>query len=257
MKVIRSFLLIISLISLVYPTTEMSFMKFEDNEILEKILKRSAEYCEKLLNSNISFSCLERVEEEIYQYRDFNIPPTKKKNVYIFDYKLKINNGKIESNRVLRMENGKKKKETQLLIENKHIILEPVGILSDYWQQHYDYNIIKRGKLKGERVIIIEVKPSLELEIGHLSGKIWVSYADFSILKIELVQDSFGDLEKDSIFKELMLKPRTIFTLEYQLYRNGIRFPTSYTVKRIFTGQKGKRFSKFQMKVLYKYYKFL
>lgn len=257
MKIARSFLLILSVISQLYPITEISFMELEDKNSLEKILKSCASYCEKLSNVNISFSCLERIEENIYQYRNLNKRPTKKTDVYAYDYKLAITKGKIEESRVLSMENSKKKTELQELIENKHIILEPVGLISDYWQKHHDYRIVKKTKLKGKGVIVIEAKPKSELEIGHVSGKIWVSEDDYSILKIELTQDNIGNIEKESVLKELKLKPKTTFTSEYQLYRKGIRFPTSYTVKGIFINKEEKKFTKFIMKVFYENYKFL
>ena len=256
MKIARSFLLILSVISQLYSITEISFKELEDKYLLEKILKSCASYCEKLSNVNISFSCLERIEEEIYQYRDLNIRPTKKTDVYAYDYKLAITKGRIEESRVLSMENSKKKTGLQELIENKHVILEPVGLISDYWQKHHDYRIDKKTEFKGKGVIVIEAKPKSELEIGYLSGKIWVSEEDYSILKIELIQDDIGNIETESVLKELELKPKATFTSEYQLYRKGIRFPTSYTVKGIFINEKGKRFTKFTMKVFYENYKF-
>lgn len=257
MKIAYSFLLILSVISQLYPITEISFMELEDKNSLEKILKSLASYCEKLSKVNISFSCLERIEEEIYQYRDLNIRPTKRMNAYCYDYNLKIIQGKIEERRVLRVLNSKKMKELQALIENKHLLLEPVVLLSDYWQQHHEYKIIKEVNFKGEQVVIIEAKPKSELETEYLSGKIWVSKDDFSILKIELIQNNFGNLEEDPILEKLKLKPRAIFTSEFLLYQNGIRYPTSYTVKGIFINQKGKRLTKFKMRVFYENYKFL
>ena len=175
---------------------------------LEKILKKTSEYCQRLLNSALHFVCIEDIKERIDYSRD-NLPQnyerkkfqplagavqTKqqwitsiKNNKFIYDYQLIRKGGQIEEKRILLEDNGKKVHEENAplkteLFEHKYVIAGPIGLLSDFWQERHDFRIIKEEKFKAVDAVIIEAVPKLPDEVQHLAGRVWVSKDDFSIL---------------------------------------------------------------------------
>lgn len=245
---------------------------------LETILKKCAEYCEKLSNSALDFVCQEKVTEEIYRYspelreqeamtghEEVEIKGQAAevdKNVYIYDYQLIRKENKIREKRTLLKENGKKKNEEDAQLKtkrfkHKHIISGPIGLLSEFWQEYYDYRIIKREKYKGDRVIVIEATPIPDMETDSLYGRIWIRESDFSILKIDWDQKSIKnyDLVEEEA-RRLNAKPVIKFHSEYAYEKNGIRFPSKYTVTETFTRQMGWKHTMSKTTVIYKDYKF-
>ena len=179
-----------------------------DQEELTVILQKCAEYCEKLGRSVLDFVCDEKITEEIYHYRpglgeteheamtghekiEIRGQATEiEKNVYIYDYQLIRKENKVRERRILLKENGEKRNEKDAPLKtkrfhHKHVLFGPIGLLSEFWQEYYDYKIIKKEKLKGDRVVVIEATPIPHLKTDNLYGKIWVKEDDFSILKIE------------------------------------------------------------------------
>jgi hypothetical protein len=111
------------------------------------------------------------------------------------------------------------------------LILGPIGLLSEYWQEHHDYMIKKRGRLFGEKIYVIEALPKPGCATEHLWGKAWISQDDFSILKIEWNQESaegYESLVKEA--EEQNLKPDFTLIAEYKYEKNGIRFPSKFVL---------------------------
>jgi hypothetical protein len=253
-----------------------------DQAELETILKKCAEYCEKLANVVLFFVCQEEIKEEIYNLTQADSvvvlgPDQEKvnqldrvlfrgqkaeKNVYVYDYQLIRKENKINENRILIEENGQKKheKNAQLktkLFRHKNIIFGPIGLLSRYWQPYHDYKIIKEEKIKGEKAIVIEAvaKPSFKLD--HLSGKVWIRKNDFSILKIEWNQESIKNYEQIEEFaNKFKLKPRIKLVSEYGFEKNGIRFPNRYFIEEAYSGRISNNIIRSKKNVIYKDYKF-
>ena len=124
--------------------------KTGDLEELELILKKSAEYCERLANSALHFVCEETIKEEINHGRSGG--PTVgtyggniimrssgggrslERNTYVYDYQLIKKGKKIEETRILLKEDGKKKNEKNAPMKTKRFysrrsVYGPVGLL--------------------------------------------------------------------------------------------------------------------------------
>ena len=246
--------------------------ELENTKDLEKILQKCSEYCNKLANSALDFVCLEKIKEEIfYQPRIFvstygtrytTSSRSTKKSVYVYDYQLIRKDFKIKESRELIEENGKKKNEKNAQLKTRffgheNIIFGPVGLLSEFWQQYYQYKIIKKEKLKGEKTIVIEATPIPYMQTNNLYGKIWVRKDDFSILKIEWDQASIENYELiEENAKKLNAKPLIRFYSEYVFEKNGIRFPSKYSVTETYVHQRGIRYTRSKVTVTYKDYKF-
>ncbi len=250
----------------------------KDEIDLKKILEKCAEYCEKISNSVLFFVCTETIKEEIYRsaprvIQSLNPPgkirmrvrgsgPKMEINTYVYDYQLVRKENRTKENRTLLEKNGRKmnKKNAPLqtkIFEHKNVIMGPIGLLSEYWQQFHEYKIVKEAKFKGEKVIILEAVPKYGFKLNQLSGKIWVKKSDFTILKTEWNQQSIENYDKiEEYAKELKARPLITLVSEYAFEKKGIRFPSKYTIKEVYILRRGKRFLRSRKTVIYKDYQF-
>jgi len=255
-----------------------------DQEELATILKNCAEYCERLGNSVLDFVCQEKITEEIHHYGWWTRPEkfevaggeiavvgrnySREDNVYVYDYQLIRKDNTVTERRILLRENNNKKnvKDAQLKtkrFKHKHLVFGPIGLLSEFWQQYYDYKVINKEKFRGDRVIVIEATPMPHMQTDNLYGKIWVKEDDFSILKIEWVPKSLKNYEIiEEEAKKLDAKPEIKFYAEYTFEKNGIRFPSKYYITEDFNFEKTyrfrrrKKYARSSTTVVYKDYKF-
>ncbi len=242
---------------------------------LEIILKKCAEYCEKLAYSSLYFVCNEKVKEEIYRpppvyiisrsggtYYSTDYRQLARKNVCVYDYQLIRKNFEISEKRILIEENGKKKNEKDARLKTRifahsNLIFGPVGLLSEFWQEYYNYTIIKREKFKKNKVIIIEATPFFYMKTSNLYGRIWVREEDFSIVKIEWEPESIQNYELiEELAKKLNAKPELEFLAEYDFEKNGIRFPSKCSITERYLRQRGGGYTRSKTTITYKDYKF-
>lgn len=269
-SVILSIILFLLVYGIAYTNTQ------ENNKLeLETILKKSAEYCERLANSVLYFVCKEEITEKIY--RRFSALSTRDdlkefyplatggtvKNVYVYDYQLIRKKNEFKEQRILIEENGKKKHEESaplktIFFKHENIVFGPIGLLSSYWQPRYDYRILKEKKFKGDKAVIIEATPKSGYTFDHPYGKIWVRKTDLSILKIEWYQQSIKGYEYvEETARRLRAKPHISLVAEYGFEKNEIRFPSKYSLDEVYIITRGgNRYRKSETVILYRNYKF-
>lgn len=269
--------ILISVLMFIVFSTQIYSQKDDSNSPdqadLETILKKCAKYCEKLSNSALYFVCIEKIKEEIFyqpkilvskygtRYTSSSGRPTAK-NTYVYDYQLIRKEHQIKESRILIEENGKKKNEKNAKLKtqvftHEHILFGPVGLLSEFWQQYYDYKIIKREKSRGNNMVVIEAIPKPYLKTDNLYGKIWVREDDFSIMKIEWEPESIRNYEMiEENAKELNATPKIRLFSEYTFEKNGIRFPSEYSITETYIHKRGMRYMRSKTTVTYKDYKF-
>lgn len=270
------FLCLVLALAIVIPSISIFGQSAESNSTeqaeLEKILEKCAEYCHRLANAALDFVCIEKIKEEIFFRPQTHVSHVgtfystagraSRKNVYVYDYQLIRKKLQVKESRILIEENGKKKneKDTELkthLFGHQHIIFGPVGLLSEFWQQYYDYRIVKREKFKGDRVIVIEAIPIPHFKTDNLYGKVWIREGDFSIMKIEWEPESLKNYEViEEIAKKLNAEPEIKLFSEYAFEKNGIRFPSRYLITEGYNQKRGIRFDRSKTTVTYKDYKF-
>jgi hypothetical protein len=239
---------------------------------LEPILEKCAEYCERLVHSVLFFVCKEKITEKISSRATVTIISNDPQglirayggtvtSVYVYDYQLYRKGNEIKEQRILIKENGKKKHEENAQLKTRafkheNIVLGPIGLLSSYWQTFHDYRILKEAKYKGDETVIIEAVLKPEYTFHHLSGKIWVRKSDFSILKIEWLQQSIKGYDRvEETAKKLGAKPRLSLIAEYGFEKNGIRFPSKYSLDEVYI-RGGRRHHASKTVVIYEDYKF-
>ena len=265
-EIIFSFLLLYFVIYSIDLYSEPAPKSHANSQIeLEKILKKSADYCERLASSALFFVCIEKIEEEIFTFRTYGrrYPTITKKNVYIYDYQLIKKGEKIEEKRILLEENGKKRNEENATLkterfQSKRSVFGPVGLLIKDWKKKYNYQIVKEESVDRKEAIVIEVTPKGILKEDRSYGKVWVDKKDFSILKIEVNPESIVNFE---FFEKEALKygasPDIYVSHYYGIEKSGIRFPSKIIFEEdyIFWG-KLRRFKKSKTVITYDSYRF-
>ncbi len=221
---------------------------------LPRILKKTAAYCKRLNEIALHFICNEQIKERFYMGRFFE------QNTYVYDYQLIRKAMAIEERRVLIEENGQEKREEYAELktqrfQHEYVIFGPIGLLSKSRQQLHDYVFKKTEKHKGNKCYVIEVVPKPQTKTGGLFGKAWVRQNDCSIMKIEwnqLSMENIKGIEENA--RRLGAKPKITFVSEYAFEKNGIRFPSRYTVKEEYIRSNRVKIS--ETIVVYKNYKF-
>ncbi len=231
--------------------------KMADQEELELILNKCAEYCERLSNVSLYFVCKEGIKEKIYYTLGVE------KNKYIYDYQLIRKGNSTDEQRILVEENGQEKNDLDAQLktkrfQHKFILFGPIGLLSQEQQKNYNYKILKNVNYKKEKAVILEALPKFPLENNALYGKIWIRKKDFAILKIEWEQESMENFEEiEKIAEAIKATPLITFISEFGFEKNKIRFPNKYSVEEIYIPRPGRRrILKSEITVVYDNYKF-
>lgn len=249
---------------------------------LIRILEKTREYCSRLKNAAFYYVCLEEVSEKINVSREFaqNIltqsfsrensqmetrfktPIRIIENKYIYDYQLVQKDYKTEERRILLEENGAKRNEKDaplktVMFKYQKVLFGPIDVLSGYWQYFHDYKIVSEEMLHGEKTVVIEATPKPFLKQRRFFGKIWVKEGDFSILKIEWSQKSIGNFQiLEDIAKRYNSEPQITLVSEYNIERNGIKFPSRYLIEEAYINKRGNKFIRSEIIITYRDYKF-
>jgi len=254
----------------------------QEPDVLNRVLNRASQYCETLKGSVLDFVCVEKIKEKINHGKDHEDYRSKmfrtmggmmsrtkrakisstKTNSYVYDYQLIKKGAQTYEKRILLEENGKKKQEehSQLKLEtfrHRFVVLGPVGLLSKEWQKHHEFEIVANKKFQGKKTWVIQAMPKNPDETNHLYGRIWVDETDFSILKIEWDVKSVENYEKIIDFsKRINAEPRITMISEYRIEKNGIRFPSKYSIREAYQSRSGGVFVRSDIDVTYEEYKF-
>lgn len=258
------------LISVLLPAAADARRKQPQSD-LNDLLERSAEYCDKLSRSVLDFVCRERIEEWFYSGAGPSPSWRKRRAIFVgrrethartYDYQLvRDRAGSIRENRTLLKENRKDVQIPDAPLETSffwhaYVVMGPLGLLSRDRQADHDYRLVREEKVGGEPAFVIEAVPKPGVRSDHLVGTIWLRSRDAGILKIEWNPssiDNYAGVEETG--KRLEMTPHVIMTSEYAFEKNGVRFPSRYTVKENYI-RGGRHFQRSQTDVLYDRYKF-
>jgi hypothetical protein len=206
---------------------------------LDELLKKTWEYCVRLDQVALYFTCTEEVSEKIYQpYRDMAWGRGWRldQNDFVYDYQLIHRDARITERRILLKENGKphRVEDASLGTERinyKTLVYGPNGILGPMAQLNNTYSIDGPDKIWGRPAIIVRVVPLHPEEAHWLYGRAWLNPADGSVFKIEWEEKSIGNYEEAlALARKLNARPVISFATEYRYEKNGIRFPSLYRI---------------------------
>jgi hypothetical protein len=130
--------------------------------------------------------------------------------------------------------------------------------LSSDAQQKFDYRLVKERRYRGSKVVIIKATPKKGKDVDYLYGTIWINKDDFSIVKIEWDQASLKNLKAmENIADQMDAKPLVSFSSEYKFEKNGIRFPSRFSIQEAYIHKRyRRRLLKSETTVIYDKYKF-
>lgn len=240
---------------------------------LNSLLERAAKYCDKLSRSVLDFACRERIEEwfhpEAQRFATGRFPVKRiiyvgrrEKHAYLYDFQLiRDRAGSIRESRILLKEDKKAVHVVDAPLKTRlfwhaYVVMGPLGLLSRERQADHDYRIVGEEKVGRERAVIIEAVTKAGVHAEHLVGKIWLGAGDAGVLKIEWDPSSIANyVGVEEAAKRFQMDPRIVMTSEYAFEKNGIRFPSRYTVQEIYASGR-RRFQRSQTDVFYDEYKF-
>jgi len=243
----------------------------EQSADVQGLLDRAANYCDKLSQSTLYFVCREQVEEWLYPNSTSNrtwygqsiFVGVREIYKYIYDYQLiRDPGGSIRESRTLLEDNGKKVRLPNaplktLTFTHAYVVMGPLGLLSRDRQADYDFRFVRQEKVGGEKAVAVEAVPKPGLHPDCLTGTVWLRLEDAAVLKIQWNPSSMNNYEGvEDRARNLKMTPSLLMTSEYAFEKNGIRFPSRYTVKEIYAGILGRHFERSQTDVIYEHYQF-
>ena len=248
-----------------------------DQARLVAILKKSAEYCQRLEKAALDFVCLEEVTEpsrydtsksDVYlhdsefSYRQVLQDHSPPANVYLYDYQFIRKGLEAREKRNLIAVNGKKKniQDSSLhtvMFQYKNVLFGPAGLLSKSWQSYFSYKLVGEDFVNKEKVVVIEATPALPLAEPHPYGRVWVKEEDGSVLKIVWDQRSLANFQSiEEWAKAHDAIPQIIAFCEYGFEKNGLYFPSRNYAENASIKTNKKKFVYTKVDVRYKNYKF-
>lgn len=223
---------------------------------LNEILDRETAYCRRLELAALDFVCLEDVTEKIDQSKDIlwlrwksarERPPTSIKRTFLYDFQFVRKAGEVRETRTLLKKNGQATivKGAELETRNfvyKNAVLAPIGIFGAQWRDAFDYGLAGRGSVGGRPCLIIEAVPKeARSDIGFLSGRAFLDGDTLEILKVEWSERNIGNTEMfEERARRYRMKLKITVTSEFEVEKNGIRFPTRHMIEEAYIGGGGK-----------------
>ncbi len=222
---------------------------------LAAVLKRSAEYCQRLGVAALDFVCMEEVREQTARLT----PETK---TFLYDYQFIRKNDEAKEKRSLVAVDGEKVKPREAELQAvsfryENVLFGPVGLLSKAWQAYHEYKIVGEKGSGPEKTVIIEATPGPVPLEAHCYGRLWVRERDGAVLKIVWDQKSLGnyrDIEEWA--KSHGAVAQITSYCEYGIEKNGLRFPNRNYSEQAYIAQDGRKKVTAVITVAYKDYKF-
>lgn len=250
----------------------------QDQALLQEALKKTGAYCERLKAVALNFVCHENIHESNYFYKrkqsytrsevsgemlyttQLELRNVKDKT-YVYDYQMVRKGEEREEQRTLLRENNRKRNKANAKLElqryfAQYLVYGPVGFLSFYWQNHFNYRLLGTESLDGRSALKIGASPSEEREENYSFGTIWVDAADFSVLKIEWDPRSLAGFNQEVDSSIGNLKREISWNVTYGVEKNGIRFPSLQNLEETLLSHTGKRFPKYRVAITYDDFRF-
>jgi hypothetical protein len=234
-----------------------------DEAKLSKILNKTAKYCERVKSIALFYVCQEEIRDKANFYSLASVTRTTiygqeevplglrirrtRSNSYLYDYQLIKEGEDLSEQRILLKKNGRKMRkenaELEVKSKSKYIIYGPVGFLSRYWQDYFDYEIIGKKRIEKKKATIIKATPKSNNEENRNFAKIWIHEEDGSIIQIEWEPESIDDYVEKNIETFVgNLKTAVVWRVTYGIEKNGVRFPSRQHVQEFLATESDKRY---------------
>ena len=258
---------------------------------LQKVLQETQRYCEKVKNIALYYVCEERIMDKEYvlrkrrgtasgllrEKRFFDVLRVKRSS-YVYDYQLIHKDDEIKEQRILIEKNKKKRNEKDVELSeymkysSQYLIYGPVGFLSGYWQNYFDYEIVGTETIKGEPTILIKAVPTQERDENYNIGRIWINDKS-QIVRLEWEPVSIQNYQGESLQMQrsrvgpnyrpgtIEFDKKVVWTVEYEVEKNGVRFPSRQTIREKYvfhSANQGTEYETVKQEIVFDYidYKF-
>ena len=266
------------IILLVTPQRTSLICSQADEANLSKILNKIAEYCERVKNIAMFYICKENIKERRKFYHVRNTRRIKpygsptiildvktlklrktRKHSYLYDYQLINEKQKLHEQRTLLKKNNKRKRlensELEVRFNAKYLVYGPVGFLSRYWQNYFNYEITGRESLGKIQAAIIRATPKPNNKENWNFAKIWINEKDSSILQIEW-ESNFNFDGKNIASMSGDFRTLTMWRVTYGIEKNGVRFPSRQHIQEFLVTETGKKYLRNEIITVFNDYKF-
>ena len=182
-------------------------------------------------------------------------------NNYLYDYQMIRKGKKVRERRTLLLENGKEKNKKKARLKTHcfkytTIVYGPI-VFDEDEQRFYLFKTLRKEKWEEKNVLVIKVLPKLMVQKPLIWGEFWVDEKHHNILKIEMSQRSIQNYYKiERIARLLHVEPRIKILMEYGIEKNGIRFPSKFSIEETYIDSNGEKFKLSEIVVNYRDYKF-
>jgi hypothetical protein len=207
-------------------------------QVLDSLLKKSAQYCQKLKQATFYFTCNEKVIDS-HWYRGDLV----REDDYLYDYQIiREENGKMNETRKLKpastalMKKKKrdigKAKDQEIILTNffsSYPYLMPVSMLAEENQSKYRYRLLDRKTRARRTLYKVSVEPKEEGVMIKDSnyGVVWIDEKDGSVYKIQLNPNSLDGLKQlTKLARQNRHRLKVSDVHWYEVQRKGIRFPS-------------------------------
>jgi hypothetical protein len=243
------------------------------NPRLITILNWAGEYCGRLENTALDFVCIEDIRERIDNSKEINAyyfdgswqlnKQLIEKHHYVYDYQF-IRSGyrKVEKRRLIEEDGVKKdidnvRDTATRMFSFRNVFFSAVNLLAENRQMYFDYRVAGEEDFDGEQALILEAVPLREAEERISGGRIWIKKDDFALLRIDWDSGNLADswvIQKTAKFVkgEPVITQSVVFGIE----KNGVRFPSRFSIEESYVRKKGKTYTKSRTMVEYKNYMF-
>ena len=250
-----------------------------DQAQLELLLKKCAEYCERVKSIALLYVCQEEIQEKTNFYRIADTLRTTPYGIteivpgeslklkrtrtssYLYDFQLMKKEEKLNEQRILLEKNKRKKHienaELEVRFNAAYLIYGSVGFLSQYWQNDFEYKIIGQEDIDKIPAAIIKATPKPNNKENRNFAEIWINEKDGSILQIEWEPESIIDYKGKNI--ELPVgnfKTVVVWKVTYGVEKNGVRFPGRQHIQEFLVSESGKRYLRNEIITSFNDYKF-
>lgn len=248
-----------------------------DEENLSKILNKTAKYCERVKSIALFYVCQEEIRDKANFYKVGSTMRTTpygqleqvlskaltlrrtRTNSYLYDYQLiKRNEEGLSEQRILLKKNGRNKHKENAELEVKFssgcIIYIPVGFLSRYWQDYFDYEIIGQKRIEKKKATIIKATPKSNNEENRNFAKIWIYEEDGSIIQIEWEPEDYAEKNIETFVGNL--ETAVVWRVTYGVEKYGVRFPSRQQIQEFLVTEADERYILNETTTVFNNYKF-
>lgn len=241
---------------------------------MDQVLKSAKDYCDRLSRAALDFVCVEEIRERTRDRRGTVPQPSSRlttvpgwkddvtEHTYLYDYQFISKGGKNTEKRILLEVDGiKRKSDDAALLTNsffyQNVLFGPVDLLAESRQIFYRYLLKGRDVIGGERTFVIDAVPVSWLSGETNQGQVWLRENDSSIMKIVWDMKSLKQFAViDETARRYKSVPQITQVTEFELEKNGVRFPSRFSIEEAYIDKKGKKFVKSNITVVYRNYRF-